>query len=477
MRRFSARSTRLLILVVIGALVAFTALLASVGADAAPRQRHASTGGGLVQLPGPSGCLVDRSKRGRSCGPARALKGPGPFMGSRAIALSPNAKNLYVASSESDAIAIFKRNPKTGVLTQPKGAGGCIAARGGSGCASAVGLDAPNSVAVSADGHNVYATSRDSNAVTAFRRSPKTGALVQLPGGCIAAEALPGCASGRALLGPDVIVLSPDGTSVYVGSFFGNEVAVFDRNPSGGALTQPAGAGGCIAETAAEGCGLGIALKSPEGMAISSDGANLYLASALSNALVTFSRNPSSGALTQATDGSGCIVESPLAGCTSGVQLSGANAVAIAPGDQGLYVTSLFSNSVTSFTRSTNSGALAQMPGTSGCLIFLRAAGCSFGRALRSPEGIVVSPDGLNAYAAAYSSDAIAVLDRGARSGSLAQKPGRAGCLAPHSVPGCSRARALAGVSSFAFSPDGRYLYATAAESDAVDVFRRKGGS
>ncbi len=38
---------------------------------------------------------------------ARALKGPGPFMGSRAIALSPDGKSVYVASSKSDAIAIF----------------------------------------------------------------------------------------------------------------------------------------------------------------------------------------------------------------------------------------------------------------------------------------------------------------------------------------------------------------------------------
>ena len=55
----------------------------------------------------------------------------------------------------------------------------------------------------------------------------------------------------------------------------------------------------------------------------------------------------------------------------------------------------------------------------------------------------------------------------------MAQKPGRAGCLAPRSVPGCSRARALRGVSSIALSPDGRYLYSTAFGSNAVDIFRR----
>ena len=55
----------------------------------------------------------------------------------------------------------------------------------------------------------------------------------------------------------------------------------------------------------------------------------------------------------------------------------------------------------------------------------------------------------------------------------MAQKPGRAGCLAPSSVPGCTRARALRGVSSIALSPDGRYLYSTSFGSNAVDIFRR----
>jgi DNA-binding beta-propeller fold protein YncE len=50
---------------------------------------------------------------------------------------------------------------------------------------------------------------------------------------------------------------------------------------------------------------------------------------------------------------------------------------------------------------------------------------------------------------------------------------GRAGCLAPKSVSGCTRANALRGVSSVALSPDGRYVYSTSFASNAVDVFRR----
>lgn len=394
-------------------------------------------------------------------------------MGSRAIAVSPDGSNLYVASSDSDAIAIFSRDRRTGTLTQVGGRPGCIAAKGASGCAEAIGLDEPNSVAVSPDGRSVYATSRAGNSIATFARNPKTGALRQLPpalAGCISGLPIPGCATGLALLAPDVVVVSPDGNNVYVGSFLGNSVAAFSRNPSTGALAQLGGSAACIAEATA-GCATGIALNSVEGLAISGDGASLYAATALSNAVVELVRNPSTGALAQATDGSGCIVDAALAGCTVGVQLGGANAIAVSPDDDDVYVTSLFANSVTSFGRA-SSGVLAQKEGTAGCLVYLRAVGCSFGRALIAPEGLALSPDGKNVYIAVFGTGAIAVLNRG-KAGSVAQKPGASGCLAPRSVSGCTRARALKGVSSVALSPDGRYLYSTSFESDAVDVFRR----
>jgi DNA-binding beta-propeller fold protein YncE len=395
-------------------------------------------------------------------------------MGSRAIAVSPDGRNVYVASSRSNAVAVFRRNPKTGALGQPSGAAGCVAAKGASECGKAIGLNGPNSVAVSPNGRNVYVTSRGSNAVTAFQRNRSTGALHQLAGaaGCISGLPLPGCTTGAALLGPDVVVVSPDGKNVYVGSFFGNAVAVFDRDPAGGALTQPAGSAGCIA-VATSGCAPGLALGAPEGMAISGDGKSVYVAAALSSAAVVLVRDPSTGTLAQATDGSGCIVNTAVAGCATGLELDGANAVAVSPDDDDAYVTSLFSNSVTSFTRSPSSGVLAQKEGTRGCLVWLRAVGCSFGRALSSPEGLAVSPDGTNVYVAAFATGAIDVLERNPKSGAVAQKPGRPGCLAPRSVPGCTRARALRGVSSIALSPNGRYLYSTSFGSNAVDIFRR----
>jgi DNA-binding beta-propeller fold protein YncE len=435
--------------------------------------KSASSSGTLKQLRGTAGCVGAPTARRAGCATARALKGPGPFMGSRAIGISPDGRNVYVASSGSDAIAIFDRNKTTGALTQPSGKGGCIASGGGGSCARAVGLGGANSVAISADGHNVYATSRDSSAVTAFARNRKTGALHQLAGGCLSGLPLPGCTGGEALVAPDVVVVSSDGRNVYAGAFFGNAVATFTRDPSTGALTQPAGAAGCIAESNTA-CTPGIALGSVEGLAISRNGSTVYTGSALSNAVAILTRDPSTGVLAQATDGSGCITNAALTGCTTGVQLGGANAVTLSTDGSQVYVTSLLSNSVTSFNRS-SAGGLTQKRGTTGCLVLLRAPGCSFGRSLSAPEGLAASPDGRNVYVAAFSTGALDVMTRNRVTGRILQRPGRPGCLAARRRPGCASARAVRGISSIAISPDGRFVYSTSFASNAVDVFRRRG--
>ena len=419
--------------------------------------------------------MVDRSRvRGR-CTAVRALAGPGAFLGSRAVALDPKGRNVYVASSRSNAIAIFRRDARTGALTQASGTGGCIAAGGAGGCARALGLVGPNSVAVSADGRNVYATSLKSDAVAVFTRNPTTGALTQHRDGrgCLSGATTSGCTAGRALDGADVVIVSADGRNVYVGSFAANAIAVLARNASTGALTQPAGAGGCIGGAAADGCATGLALSAPEGLAISEDGNTVYVAAAVSNAVGVLARDASTGALTQATDGTGCIVQSALAGCTTGTQLAGANAVAVSPDDSSVYVTSLTSNSVTSFTRTATTGPSRRRPGPRPAWCSCLAIGCSLGRAMNAPEGLTVSPDGGQVYVAAFTSGAVDMLTRNAQSGALMQKPRRPGCVVIAAASDCTLGRALSGASSVAVSPDGRNLYAAAFSSDAVGVFKR----
>ena len=66
-----------------------------------------------------------------------------------------------------------------------------------------------------------------------------------------------------------------------------------------GDLTQPAGTAGCISETGAGTCADGHALSSAYGVAVSPDGKSVYVASYSSNAVARLNRNPTTGAITQ----------------------------------------------------------------------------------------------------------------------------------------------------------------------------------
>ena len=106
--------------VVLGAALTLTQFVfaaSALGASAPQPSRPPVTGlGTLAQLSGQEGCLVDSSTPRRGCRSVRALRGPAPFLGSNAVAISPDGKNVYVASSRSDAIAVFRRNARTGRL-------------------------------------------------------------------------------------------------------------------------------------------------------------------------------------------------------------------------------------------------------------------------------------------------------------------------------------------------------------------------
>ena len=85
-------------------------------------------------------------------------------------------------------------------------------------------------MAVSPDGRNVYATSVNSNAIDVFARNPSTGALTQVgSSGCIVETSLAGCTTGTQLGGADAVSVSPDGRYVYSAAFASNTISVFKR--------------------------------------------------------------------------------------------------------------------------------------------------------------------------------------------------------------------------------------------------------
>ncbi|MBN8870941.1 MAG: beta-propeller fold lactonase family protein [Solirubrobacterales bacterium] len=426
--------------------------------------------GALKQLRGPAGCVLDESARARRCMSARALKEPGPFLGSRGIAISPDGKNAYVASSGSDAIAVFTRDRKTGVLSQPEGEAGCISADVSLGCGPAVGLEGPASVAVSPDGTNVYAASVDSDSVTAFSRNSHTGALAQLPGGagCVSELSIAGCRAGRGLDGADTVAVSPDGRSVYAGAFHGSAIATFERDGSGG-LTQPADERGCLTAAATAGCGTAAGIGAVESLAVSPDGSRVFAAGAASSAVTAFVRDDS-GSLTQSAQG--CISIPAPAGCVLGRSVLGANAVEASPDGNSVYAVSAISSSVTAFDVVT--GGIEQPAGPRRCLGPTAKPTCRAGNGMEVPEAVTVSPDGRNIYLASFESWAVVSLARNGNGG-FRQLAGRAGCVSPAS-DGCGTGRRLAGAAGIAISPDGRFVYVTSSLADAVTVFRRATG-
>ena len=155
------------------AVVGTTVLaLPAAGLGVSPAQRSGAPPkppGALIQLPGPSGCLVDRATPRRGCEPVRALRGPGPLLGSNAIAISSDGTSLYVAAYESGAIDVFDRD-RQGIVAQKPGERGCVAAARVHGCTLGRALSGVSSVVVSPDGKNVYSTAENSNAVDIFRR-------------------------------------------------------------------------------------------------------------------------------------------------------------------------------------------------------------------------------------------------------------------------------------------------------------------
>jgi DNA-binding beta-propeller fold protein YncE len=102
-------------------------------------------------------------------------------------------------------------------------------------------------------------------------------------------------------------------------------------------------------------CSLGRMLSSPEGLAVSPDGANVYVTAFTSNALDVFNRNADSGAVTQKPRAPGCLLGSPPPGCSLGRGLSGASSVAVSPDGRDVYSAAFHSASVGIFRRVTRS--------------------------------------------------------------------------------------------------------------------------
>ncbi len=368
-------------------------------------------------------------------------------------------------------------------------------------CGDAIALDDSRDLEVSPDGRNVYVASRLSNAVAVFDRDASTGALTQKAGtlGCVRSTsfAANGCSGARSLAEPFTLVVSPDGSTVHVNSFSQDGIATLKREADG-SLTAIATADGCITETGALGCRDGSGLVGPRGLAISPDGTTVYNAAlgAGAGAVTVFDRSPATGGLTQKAGQDGCLSETGNAGaCRASALLQGFSGngfgqVAVAPGGRTVWAGSLVNGgAVAGLPRDLGTGQIGATPSTGElCMTGSRppdidattpnpAEACTDGIGLNSIFELGLSPDGRSLYVNSGAPGGLGSIDIDPATGRLSQRPGL-GCTSPGGTflnELCTPAHpAMAfGATQIVVSPDNRHVYAASGGSDGLFAFAR----
>lgn len=311
------------------------------------------------------------------------------------------------------------------------------------------GLGQASSVALSHDGLNVYTTGITNNRVAVFARDLTDGTLVWV-------ETFENGQGGVEMLTqPCAVTVSPDGKNVYVGGCGdmrgdSGALGVFDRSTTDGTLTWST-----FFKSGVEGV---EDLRSPNGIVVSPDGQNVYVAARGSNSLVVFDRSTADGSLMY----SAAFSFGRSRGVIEG--LSGCLDVAVSPDGEGVYVIGRGPgvggwsgpSSVSVFDRSTSDGSLTWST--------YYPNGLNGVEGMDDAESLTLSPDGKNVYVGAKSS--LVVFDRSTSDRSLT--------YSTHFEGGSDTLFGVRSVSGVAASADGLSVYVASKFDRAMAVFDRR---
>jgi 6-phosphogluconolactonase (cycloisomerase 2 family) len=341
----------------------------------------------------------------------------------RAVAVSPDGANLYVAAPLDDAVSEFAVAPD-GTLTflglVKEGVGG------------AEGLGLATDVAVSPDGAHVYVAGAGADAIAVFTRAPDTGLLT------FASAVFDDVPPVNGLSSASGVAVAPDGAHVFALGLVDDAVVSFARDAGSGSLTF----------VEAELDDDTRALDGPTDLALSPDGGQLYVVDvgATGNSLVTFANDAQTGALTLVD------TEQDQVGGVTG--LGGASAVVVSPDGRNVYATGSSANALAIFDRS-------PVDGTTTWVATL-TDGVNGVDGLQGPLGLAITPDGRFVLVAAGNDSAVGLFARDRATGLLAFD----GVL----VDG-EQADTLAGATDVAVGTGARWIAATAGLDDALTIF------
>lgn len=436
----------------------------------------------LTQLPGAEACITNIDASNDCTATVRGMASD------RGLVVSPDGKNVYALTTASDSggLLIFDRDPNSGAIQQKSGTAGCIVDRENPdpACASAqlVGFNYGGGIGitVSPDGENVYIAGSDDGSISTFSRNTSSGELTQLSGsaGCLqdklSNKKLPNDCdqTARKLQAINMVAISPDGKNAY-GATWSESIVVLDRDPVTGALTQKAGAAGCLLRGGTDGCS-NSPITQTQNLIVSPDGKHVYATSYTRGRVWVLHRDAATGTLTvgDCYKGVGNTTDSCAndAAPFRGVDGSGTKAVNhIYQSADGEYLYAMGKGiGIAILQRDATTGALSQASGTDGCIADASAitAGSAFENCAPARGITETYKDLVVGSTTAYlmsPNQGILVFNRNASTGALAQPADTSGCLtntASSGITDCSATATGLASTTGALSPDGATLYA-----------------
>jgi len=268
-----------------------------------------------------------------------------------ALVLSPDGLHVYVASLGGDSVAVLNRDMGSGALSFNS-----LVDASGAGFGS-LRLDGPRHMAIAPDGAYLYVAAGNDNSIAVFARDAASGALSFVENNT---DGDPDPDSGftlQGLQGVARLAMSADGGHLYASASAGGgngAVAVFARDVASGALTFLEAEVNGMDDPDDPGAGV-VALSRPAGLTVSADGQRLYVASRFGDALLVFDREADPASAAHGELSFATALRDGIDGVSG---LGGAADVAVSADGAHVYVVAEQDNAVVRFQRDDGTGEL-----------------------------------------------------------------------------------------------------------------------
>ena len=320
---------------------------------------------------------------------------------------------------------------------------------------------APDQVVVSPDGTRVYVAASDSDALVVYSRDRVTGDLTFI-------ESLANMGMdtfGNTITGLDgasKVIVSADGRNVYVASELDQTIAFFVRQDGGNQLSF-------ISSTILDVDGNPVNIASPSDMALIPNGSVLVVSSETGNRINFFDVGSTGDLVFQGSLQDG----GQDSGMTTIDGLAGASSIAMSPDGRHIYVTGSNDNAIAIFSAPSEQ---SDMSGFALPLFFKKLANGDLDTSLNVVSGLAgassveVSPDGLHVYVTGETDNSLTVFSRAQDTGDLTFVES----LTHNGLDSFGNTvENLLAPAAVSVSPKGTTVYVAASGSNAVTLFNR----